>query len=338
MEGGLGLLGEEAMGLLLPEMSPRGLLFGVTVRPELRASYEARRLKRLFRLILLAALVPAAAALWVAAVSKSALVMEAAFLLPCVFAYLAFIVCRAKTKPLGSAPDLVREAPLVHRREGLPGGALHLIPGLLAVASFIHLATRWNELPDPYPLRFDLAGHPLAWAPKSLAAVYGGPLFCTLVWVIVLPLARSMVHASRGGTRNSPLSQRRRLMAGLYAGMADMGALLGASMAIAPFPFGNRLLGPLVIALILAALLLCAVVLVRYFRASPEEGEGDGTPDTAWKAGMLYCNREDPALWVPARFGFGYTLNFGNRWAWIILVAIFVMAAVGITAAVLSGG
>ena len=109
-------------------------------------------------------------------------------------------------------------------------------------------------------------------------------------------------------------------------------------MAIAPFPFGNRLLGPLVIALILAALLLCAVVLVRYFRASPEEGEGDGTPDTAWKAGMLYCNREDPALWVPARFGFGYTLNFGNRWAWIILVAIFVMAAVGITAAVLSGG
>ena len=344
MEGGLGLLGEEAMGFLLPEMSPRGLLFGATVRPELRASYEARRLKRLFRLILLAALVPAAAALWAAAVWRSALVMEAAFLLPCVFAYLAFIVCRAKARPLGSAPDLVREAPLVPRREGLPGGALHLIPGLLAVVSFIHLATRWNELPDPYPIRSDLAGHPVAWAPKSLAAVYGGPLFCTLVWILVIPMALSMMNASRGGTMNSPLSRRRRWMSGLYAGAADVAALIAGSMAVSPFLSSSesRLLGPLVIAVAAIALLLFAVVLVRYFRAGPEgsggAAGGDGTPDGAWKAGMFYCDRDDPALWVPARFGMGYSLNFGNRWAWVILAATVLMAALGITAAALSGG
>ncbi len=344
MEGGLGLLGEEAVGLFLPEMSPRGLLFGVTVQPELRTSQEGRSLKRIFRLILLSASVPAAVTLWAAAVWRSALVMEAAFLFPCAFAYLAFIVCRAKARPFGSAPNLVRKASLVGTREGLPGGALHLIPGLLAAASFIHLATRWNELPDPYPIRSDLSGHPVAWAPKSLADVYGGPLFCTLVWILVIPMALSMVHASRGGTKTSALSRRRRWMAGLYAGAADVAALFAGSMAVSPFLSSSesRLLGPLVIAVAVIALLLFAVVLVRYFRAGPEESGGaaggDGTPDGAWKAGMFYCNRDDPALWVPARFGAGYSLNFGNRWAWVILAATVLMAALGITAAALSGG
>lgn len=344
MEGSLGLLVEEAAGLFLPEMSPRGLLFGVTVQPELRTSQEGQRLRRLFRLILLSASVPAAVTLWAAVVWRSALVMEAAFLFPCAFAYLAFIVCRAKARPLGSAPNLVRKASLAGTREGLPGGALHLVPGLLAAASFVHLAVHWDELPDPYPIRFDLSGHPLEWAHKSLATVYGGPLVCTLAWILVIPLALSMVHASRGGARNSSLSRRRRLMAGMYAGAADMAALIGALMAVNPFLSSseNRLLGPLFIAVVIIALILFVVVLVRYFRAGPEESGaaagGDGTPDGAWKAGMFYCSWEDPALWVPARFGLGYTLNFGNRWAWPIVFAMCLFAALVFTVIILSGG
>lgn len=48
--------------------------------------------------------------------------------------------------------------------------------------------------------------------------------------------------------------------------------------------------------------------------------------DKCWKWGIIYVNRDDPQIFVPKRYGIGYTLNFGNRWSWaavaLILVAI----------------
>ncbi len=45
-------------------------------------------------------------------------------------------------------------------------------------------------------------------------------------------------------------------------------------------------------------------------------GGTDRDDDRFWKAGLLYVNRDDPAVVVGARFGVGWTLNFGNRVAW----------------------
>jgi uncharacterized membrane protein len=49
---------------------------------------------------------------------------------------------------------------------------------------------------------------------------------------------------------------------------------------------------------------------------------GRGNPDDCWKYGVFYFNRDDHALFVPKRFGLnlGYTLNFANRWSWVVLV------------------
>lgn len=45
----------------------------------------------------------------------------------------------------------------------------------------------------------------------------------------------------------------------------------------------------------------------------------DRDDDRFWKAGLLYVKRDDPALVVGARFGVGWTLNFGNPRAWVII-------------------
>jgi uncharacterized membrane protein len=47
---------------------------------------------------------------------------------------------------------------------------------------------------------------------------------------------------------------------------------------------------------------------------------GDATPDSAWKAGLIYYSPADPAVFVEQRVGIGWTLNFGNVWAWLFLV------------------
>ncbi len=48
----------------------------------------------------------------------------------------------------------------------------------------------------------------------------------------------------------------------------------------------------------------------------------DRDDDRFWKAGLLYVNRDDPALMVGARFGVGWTLNVGNPAAWLIIAGI----------------
>ena len=67
-------------------------------------------------------------------------------------------------------------------------------------------------------------------------------------------------------------------------------------------------------------------------RATVSAGEapaGDRTPDACWKWGLFYVNPADPSILVEKRFGIGYTVNLGNRWAWVVLVAVLVPAVLG---------
>jgi uncharacterized membrane protein len=72
------------------------------------------------------------------------------------------------------------------------------------------------------------------------------------------------------------------------------------------------ILGPV---LLLAALSLLVPLLTKERQRPPEEG---------WN-GIFYSNPDDPALFVPKRYGIGYTINFGNRWCWLVLASIFAM-------------
>ena len=57
----------------------------------------------------------------------------------------------------------------------------------------------------------------------------------------------------------------------------------------------------------------------------------DGIADNRfWKLGLFYVNKEDPSFLVEKRFGLGYTINFGNKWAVIVLV-VFLAFIVGLS-------
>lgn len=43
--------------------------------------------------------------------------------------------------------------------------------------------------------------------------------------------------------------------------------------------------------------------------------------DRFWKGGLFYVNRDDPALVMSARFGVGWTFNFANPRAWLLIAA-----------------
>lgn len=58
--------------------------------------------------------------------------------------------------------------------------------------------------------------------------------------------------------------------------------------------------------------------------------------DTRWIWGMFYVDRNDPSIMVEKRFGVGYTLNYGNRTA-ILIVLTFIVLSLGVIGLLLFG-
>ena len=47
-----------------------------------------------------------------------------------------------------------------------------------------------------------------------------------------------------------------------------------------------------------------------------------------WRLGMFYFNSEDRRLFVPQRYGYGWTPNFANFWVWLVIgVTVLVLIA-----------
>ena len=49
----------------------------------------------------------------------------------------------------------------------------------------------------------------------------------------------------------------------------------------------------------------------------------DTTPNECWSLGGVYSNPKDPALFVRARVGYGYTFNRANPWSYRVMIAFF---------------
>jgi uncharacterized membrane protein len=54
---------------------------------------------------------------------------------------------------------------------------------------------------------------------------------------------------------------------------------------------------------------------------------GEADDDRFWRAGLIYLNRDDPAIMVGNRFGVGWTFNFGNPTAWLVITEILAAVA-----------
>ena len=47
--------------------------------------------------------------------------------------------------------------------------------------------------------------------------------------------------------------------------------------------------------------------------------------DRYWSGGIFYNNPDDPALFVPKRFGLGWTMNFGHPRAKLVLLGMLLL-------------
>jgi hypothetical protein len=81
---------------------------------------------------------------------------------------------------------------------------------------------------------------------------------------------------------------------------------------------------------LLALELLAVWRLRRWLNRHLATASVDPMPDTCWKWGSVYFNRQDPALIVPTRFGAGASPNFARPSVWVVSALIVVVLIAGL--------
>jgi uncharacterized membrane protein len=69
--------------------------------------------------------------------------------------------------------------------------------------------------------------------------------------------------------------------------------------------------------------------------SEPATGATHQDDDRFWTLGVLYANRDDPAILVPKRFGVGWTVNVANPRTWPVIAAFVVLIVASILLATL---
>jgi uncharacterized membrane protein len=206
-----------------------------------------------------------------------------------------------------------------------------LIPALVVMAATAVVgALRYPGLPAHIVTG---SGHRV---PKSAVSVLivAGQLYFTAVYSgLMLIVHRSRPDVEAADPAASTLRYRR-FLAAITRAMLTLAALVDASLLLIALPDWQvyRLSGigrALPVLPFAAGVLLLGTVAARAaqggsrlngnVRGLARAAGTDRDDDRFWKAGLLYVNRDDPALVVGARFGVGWALNFGNPVAWLVI-------------------
>jgi hypothetical protein len=340
--------------LLYPRIVRKGLLFGVYVGEETFDSAAARTLtRRWYRgmWLAIAASIGAGAVLSSLGADPLALVVPmtvqtAAFMGLYLWAYgQARALAPAGPPPAAVAPLVATPPP----SPLLPALALGVgvACGVLAMA---YAWSHYEELPARMPTHFGFSGAPDAWREKSLATVMLMPAMVLVLGIGLGGTVWLVAHAKRGlrrADRGASLAAQMRFRTAMTRFLCGVSLLTTVMLTVMSFSIVDVALGrstglgwlPMALTGVLFLYAIGGTVYLafRYGQGGSRlERAGTATPLTNgladnrnWVLGMFYVNRNDPSFLVERRFGLGYTLNFGNPRAVLLLVA-FLAAIFGL--------
>jgi uncharacterized membrane protein len=307
-----------AVMLLIPHISPRRYFFAITVPPGFRSSDAGHNsLRRYYAAVVCSVVISVVLLVRTAQWSGQLLPLIAA-LAPSILSMAAFLFERRQVMRIAPPADGVRVVDLSSDDDHLPRWiALTLPPFAFPLAAAGWLRARWNEIPQRFPIHWNSQNAADRWVDKTPRAVYGPLIFCGGMMLVLILLTLAMFYGSRRGRQRTAIVK-------MMVAVVYFIALLFSAIAILPLaPFSPSLL--MIPGLLFPALLIVWVIRVLRDPNMPV----DQTPDNCWYLGSIYVNAKDPAIFVQKRIGFGYTINMGNRLAWLIMGG-FIAALVGL--------
>jgi uncharacterized membrane protein len=337
---------------LMPSLTRRDLLFGVTVGPNARALPAGRSIIRRYRLqvlgvVLLFLVVLALLALfapdawWISGWPSLVVLMPVLLMsVPYLLAYRASRALRVTPQEGSSAaePVIASEAELRPRRysDYVPL-VWEALPLAIIAATAAYLAASYAAAPAIIPVHFDIAGQPNQYVQKTIGSYF------LVVWVqlgleVLLTGITMLVVGSKALPGRAENRFRRWWLRYLYGmkvvTLAYMGllAVLVARTAQTGSTTPIAFVLPFTLAYVFVLLVSAVALAIRTGQGgsrlgSPAETAVDRIDDRYWKLGAIYVNSDDPSLFVEKRFGVGWTINFGNRWG-VIGICMLLAAAI----------
>ncbi|WP_211878395.1 DUF1648 domain-containing protein [Pseudarthrobacter albicanus] len=220
---------------------------------------------------------------------------------------------------------------------------LWLAPALIVTAATVAIGViSYPSMPEMLAVHYGAKGVPNRLAAKSVGTAFSLVFVQIGVTALLAGIAAAIFRSRPDIDPAHPVGSARwyrqymslgaKALLGLVA-MIDLG-MLGSSLLIwtgTVTPWA-----PLVVVLpILTGVVVAVVVLARH-NLERDEGEEDTglthrDDDKHWRGGLFYINPEDHALLVPRRFGLGWTLNFGNPRAAMLLAGVVALIGLLIT-------
>ncbi|MFC0436817.1 DUF1648 domain-containing protein [Kutzneria buriramensis] len=218
-----------------------------------------------------------------------------------------------------------------------------LLPVAVVAASAVIGIIRYPDLPAMLPVHFNGVGDADRFAAKSVGSAFSVVFIQTgltaalcVIGVLVFRRPADVDPARPAASIRAHREFAVRLGKGfmVFAALLDLG-LLATDWAMWNGSPHAAVELPLTLIPIAAGTAILVIIVVRRNRnATADEGTGlsHRDDDGNWIGGIIYRNADDPSWFVQRRFGFGWTLNIGNRLALVTCVAL---TAVVITLAVL---
>lgn len=245
--------------------------------------------------------------------------------------------------PAGRSAALVADIEMPHA-VSLWWNLLYL--PVIALTAAVALAG-YPYMPDMVPMHADFAGNVNDWAPKS----YGVALFPVAIQAF---MAVVFVFSHWSITRSKMPVDPARPTASAYAYgvfaraqsifLLFTGLLISMALGIAFVlsAIGIISMGVAVVIILAATapVLVGAVAIsVVYGQAGSRVfariSDSDAMPaddDEHWKLGIFYYNPDDASLFLPERFGVGWTVNLARPAVWAIIAGFAVLMAVFLAA------
>lgn len=333
-----------AVALVLPAINSRTVPFGVRVPERHAGDPTVLRQTRIYRWrVVVSWTVAAAVGVVVYSLTGETLLLSLSVLLLVGLWYGCFFLANREIRAAKAAGGWYEG---VHQGIAVDTGLrtdpprfpwLWLAPALIVtVVTVVIGVLSYPSMPEVLAVHY-AKGVPNRLATKSVGTAFALVFVQIGITALLAAMAAAIIFRSRPDIDPAhPIGSARwhrhymvlgaRALLGLAA-MIDLG-MLGSSLLMwtgTATPWAH-----LVVALpILAAVAVAAVVLARNNR-EPDEGKEDTglshrDDDRYWRGGLIYINREDRALLVPRRFGLGWTLNFGNPTAAMLLVGVLAL-------------
>jgi uncharacterized membrane protein len=325
----IGILAMSALCHWLPGFTRPDLYFGVTTDPAFRKTDGAARILRNYRI-----------ALWSSAIAACTLDLVTDRPGVALILYLIGICCaqvasHRRALIHAAARSTSIEVDLSAPGEHIPGGLLAaLLPLVVLLGLGLWAVPHVNQLPSRVPVHWDF-GAPNRWmitSPRTIIVLLAEH---ALMCLVLVASAWAVLHWSRrisisGPSAASERQFRRRTV--LLILTAEYFTILPPILSLLQAPsLAMRIWSVAFIVTIITfvmSLVLAGQGGARRIVETHRGPIGDRTADARWIGGVLYFNPADPALLVEKRMGIGWTVNFGNPWSWVSVVAIAVILAV----------